>query len=313
MKKILVIFGGNSPEHYVSCRSAKSIAENLDKRLFEYELVGIDFNNRWYKFKDNLSYLEKGNWKQANILEVDNVIHYLNKFDVVFPIIYGVNGEDGKLEGMLELLQVRFVGSKTLTSSICRNREVLKAMFEQLEIPQIPYLVAQNEESIQKFVNKFGFPVMVKSVNKDSSIGTQKIENIEQLKQAIQEIKKYENKAIVEKYVNVKKLGCTVLENNRNLLCSDPGEIDSSKNQEKEDISLSIDIKNQMKNLAKRVFLGLNCNSYAEVNFLYDEEEKTIYMNHVQTIPKFNSSYLKLMEKEGICYQELLTILIGNS
>ena len=80
IKKVLILFGGNSTEHYVSCKSCKSIIENIDKKLFKYEVAGIDFDNTWYKFSDDLFYLEEGSWKEANILKIDNVINYLKEF-----------------------------------------------------------------------------------------------------------------------------------------------------------------------------------------------------------------------------------------
>lgn len=328
MKKILVIFGGNSYEHYVSCKSAKSIAENLDSKLFELHLVGVDFDNKWYQFKDDLTYLEKGNWKYANILEIDNIIHYLKKFDIIFPMIHGASGEDGKLQGLLQLLNLRFVGSKTLGSAVGMDKEFSKILFEHLGIPQVPYLTLQTEEEISQIINRIGFPMIIKPANGGSSVGISKVNDKKQLKKAIKEAKKYDSKIIIEKYVKVRELECAVLENNREILCSNPGEIKSANElydydakyvNERSYTTIPEDLPSaivqKIKHYAKRIFLGLNCSGYARIDFFYEQESETIYINEINTIPGFTSisMYPKLMENEGISYKELLTILISNA
>ena len=174
IKKVLIIFGGNSSEHYVSCKSAKSIIENIDKKLFKYEAVGIDFDNTWYKFSDNLDYLENGNWKEANILKVDNIVSFIKEFDVVFPITHGTSGEDGRLQGMLELFDIPFVGCKTLASSIGMDKGMSKVIFDSLNIDQVPYVVIGDDYKINNIMEKLNFPVIIKPANGGSSIGTSK-------------------------------------------------------------------------------------------------------------------------------------------
>lgn len=328
LKKVLIIFGGNSCEHYVSCKSAKSIVENIDKKLFEYELVGIDFNQKWYQFKDDLSYLENGNWKHANILEIDNMIHYLKKFDVVFPITHGTYGEDGKLQGLLESLQIRFVGCKTLASAIGMDKEMSKIVFEHLGIPQVPYLTIEKEDSIPEIIERIGFPVVVKPANGGSSVGITKANDKKELKKAMKEAKKFDTKLIVEKFINARELECAVLENKKGLICSKVGEIKSAnelydydakyKNEKSYTIipnDLPDKIGQKIKEYASRVFMGMHCSNFARIDFFYEEVSETIYINEINTIPGFTSisMYPKLIENEGINYQELITILISNA
>lgn len=328
MKKVLVIFGGNSFEHYVSCKSAKSIIENIDKKLFECTLVGIDFDNKWYQFKDDLDHLEKGTWKQGNTLEIEHITNYLKRFDVIFPIIHGANGEDGKLQGLLELLQLRFVGGKTLGSAIGMDKEMSKIVFEHLGIPQVPYLVVEEESSIPEIISRIDFPVIVKPANGGSSVGISKANDKKQLKKAIKEAKKYDKKIIIEKYIKARELECAVLEFDNKLLCSYPGEIKSAnelydydakyKNEKSYTIiptDLSETVTKTIQNYASRIFKGLNINGYSRIDFFYDEVSETVYINEINTIPGFTSisMYPKLMENEGISYQELLTILISNA
>lgn len=328
MKKILILFGGNSSEHYVSCKSAKSIVENIDKKLFKYEIVGIDFDNTWYKFSDDLSYLKNGNWKEANILKIDNIIKYIKEFDVVFPITHGTNGEDGKLQGMLELFNISFVGCKTLASGIGMDKGVSKVMFDKLGISQVPYLVINESYKINDIIEQIEFPVIVKPANGGSSIGINKANDKKELVGAIKEAKKYDKKIIIEKFIKARELEVAVLENNGNILCSNPGEIKSANefydydakyvNSKSttiipDDIPLSI--VDKIKEYAKKIFKGLNCNGYARVDFFYDEKSEEIYINEINTIPGFTSisMYPKLIESIGINYTDLITILINNS
>lgn len=328
MKKVLILFGGNSSEHYVSCKSAESIIENIDKKLFKVEVVGIDFDNTWYKFSDDLSYLKNGNWKEANILKIDNIIKYIKEFDVVFPITHGTNGEDGKLQGMLELFNIPFVGCKTLASGIGMDKGVSKVMFDKLGISQVPYLAINESYKINDIIEQIEFPVIVKPANGGSSIGINKANDKKELVRAIKEAKKYDKKIIIEKFIKARELEVAVLENNGNILCSNPGEIKSANefydydakyvNSKSttiipDDIPLSI--VDKIKEYAKKIFKGLNCNGYARVDFFYDEKSEEIYINEINTIPGFTSisMYPKLIESIGINYTDLITILINNS
>lgn len=327
LKKVLVLFGGNSCEHYVSCRSAKSIIENVDKKLFACELVGIDFDNKWYQFKDDLSYLESGTWRRGNTLELDNIPNYLKKFDVIFPIIHGTNGEDGKLQGLLESLQIRFVGSKTLASAIGMDKEMSKILFEHLGIPQVAYLTIEDDD-FSEITNRIEFPVVVKPANGGSSVGITKANDKKQLKKAIKEAKKFDHKIIIEKYVNARELECAVLETNKGLLCSKLGEIKSANElydydakyvNDKSYTTIPEDLPESVvetiKNYASRIFLNMHCNGYARIDFFYEEDSNSIYINEINTIPGFTSisMYPKLIESEGISYQELITILLSNA
>ena len=328
IKKVLILFGGKSTEHYVSCKSCKSIIENIDKKLFEYEVVGIDFDNTWYKFSDDLSYLEKGNWKEANILKIDNIIKYLKEFDVVFPITHGNNAEDGKLQGLLDLFNVKFVGCKTLSSSIGMDKVISKVIFDSLNINQVPYLVINEEYSISDIIKKLQFPVIVKPANGGSSIGISKADNKKELIKAIKEAKKYDDKVIIEKFIIARELECAVLENKKDIICSNPGEIKSANEFYDYDAKyvnetsyttipndLKEDVVNKIKDYSKKIFKTLNCSGYARIDFFYDEENEKIYINEINTIPGFTSisMYPKLIESIGITYTDLITILINNA
>lgn len=327
MKKVLIIFGGNSSEHFISCKSAKSIIENIDKKLFNYEVVGIDFDGTWYKFNDDLSYLENGNWLNSNIFEVDNIINYIKGFDVVFPITHGNFGEDGKLQGMLELFDIPFVGCNTSSSVIGFDKAFSKLVFADLGIPQVPYVVINDKYKINDVINKLQFPMIVKPANGGSSIGISKVNNKKELVKAIKVAQKYDKKLVVEKFIKARELECAVL-GEKYLICSKLGEIKAAnefydydaKYLNSDSITsicddLPLCIVDKIRDYAIKVFIGMNCKNYSRIDFFYDENDGSIYINEINTIPGFTniSMYPKLMNSENISYTDLISILINNA
>lgn len=328
IKKVLILFGGNSPEHYISCLSCKSIIEHIDKKRFYFEVAGIDFDNTWYKFKDDISYLENRNWKDANILKIDNVINYLKGFDAVFPVTHGIFGEDGRLQGMLELFNIKFVGCKSKESAICMDKALSKVLFDKLGINVVPYITLKNDDRVSDVIDKIEFPVIVKPSNGGSSIGINKASCKKELVKAIKEAKCYDDNIIIEKFVKIRELEVAVLENKNNILCSRPGEIESSGEFYDYDAKYVSDssyttipgdlpenIVNKIKEDALKGFKELGLKGYARIDFFYDEEDDKIYINEINTLPGFTfiSMYPKLMEDAGINYTDLITTLINNA
>lgn len=328
MKKVVIIFGGNSSEHEVSCKSAKSIVENIDQSLFSYEMVGITKHNKWYQYQDDLTYLENGTWTERKKDEIIHPVHFLKQFDVVFPIIHGTNGEDGKLQGMMELFNIPFVGCNTLSSAIGMDKEISKIMFDSIGIPQVPYYVLDESFDIDEITQKIEFPMIIKPANGGSSIGISKAENKSGLEQAIIEAKKYDHKVIIEKFIHCRELECAILEIDQELICSNPGEIIASNEFYDYDAKyvnqasitkipndLPIEIINEIKEDSKKIFKRLQCRGYARIDFFYDTKNQKIYINEINTIPGFTaiSMYPTLIENEHISYQELITILIKNA
>lgn len=328
IKKVLILFGGNSSEHYVSCKSCESIVSNIDDELFDYEIVGIDFDNTWYKFKDDLLFLNDGSWKDAKIEKIDNIIDYVKQFDVVFPITHGKNGEDGKLQGMLELFGIPFVGCKTLASAICMDKEMSKIVFNDIKIKQVPYVTINKDYNLKDIIDELGLPLIVKPANGGSSIGISKANNKRELNKAIKLAKKYDEKVIIERFIKARELEVAVLENKENIICSSPGEINSANefydydakyvNESSYTIipdDLPKDVLSKINEYAMTIFNKLGLKGYARIDFFYDEENREVYINEVNTLPGFTSisMYPKLMENEGIYYTDLITTLINNA
>lgn len=305
MKKILLLYGGNSFEHDVSCASAQSIIDNIDKTKYELDSVKITKENKWLK----------------DDIEINNIIEFINNYDVVFPMIHGSNGEDGRLQGFLEMFGIKYVGSKCGPSYICMDKERTKIILNNYNIPQVPYqLYDKNEKLI------IPFPVIIKPSNGGSSIGINVAYNKKEYKKAINEAYKYDKKIIIEKLVKVQELECAVLENKK-LIVSEVGEIlpcnefydyDAKyKNNSKTIIpaNISKEISNKIKEYAIKAFEVLELSGYARIDFFYDYENNKIYLNEINTIPGFTniSMYPKLIIDKGITYTDLITKLIESA
>lgn len=297
-----MIYGGTSSEYEVSCNSAKEITEFIDKTKYKLECVKINKNNKWLQ----------------NDKEIDNIIKFLKQYDVIFPITHGTDGEDGKLQGLLDLFKLKYVGSKWGPSYICMDKEYSKLIFKELNIPIVPYQIYENKLKIE-------YPVIVKPANGGSSIGITKANNNQELKKAIKIAKKYDKKIIIEKFIKAKELECAVLEDNE-LIISDIGEIKNNgdfydykakyKNSNSDLIipaDIPKEISDKIKAMSKLLFKKLNLNGFARIDFFFDGN--TIYINEINTIPGFTkkSMYPKLMENMKIPYDKLITKLIENA
>lgn len=301
MKKVVLIYGGNSSEHDVSCKSAKEIMENIDETKYELACVYITRNNEW-------TYENK---------EIKNIIEFLKQFDVVFNIIHGNTGEDGKIQGMLDLFNIKYIGTKCGPSYICMDKERTKQILSYYKIPQVPFQNYQEKLIIP-------FPVIVKPANGGSSIGISIANNKKEYKNAIKNALKYDKKVIVEKYIKARELECAILEDKK-LIVSDIGEIITDnnfydydtkyiKNEAKTIISdIPINIKKQIQKYAKTVFKILDLKGLARIDFFYDTEYNKIYLNEINTLPGFTkiSMYPKLLN--NFEYKDLITKLIENA
>lgn len=326
MKKVLVLCGGNSSEHKVSLISAKSILNNIDNNLFEVSTVIIDYDNNWYEYGGKVDYLSE--WKQQEYEYIENIVDYLKKYDVVFPITHGTNGEDGKLQGMLDLFNIKYIGCKTSSSAICMDKDFSKMIFSYLGIPQVPFITITNKKfKIHDIIKKLGLPLIVKPANGGSSIGINKANNKKELKKAIIEAFKYDEKIIIEKFIKARELECGILED-KDFYISEIGEIlpanefyDYNAKYENKNSCTTIpakltkEVKDKIIKYVKIAFDGINGKGFARIDFFYDEDNGQLYLNEINTLPGFTeiSMYPKLFAYSGIEYKDLITKLINNS
>lgn len=304
MKKVLLIYGGSSTEHEVSCNSAKNIIKNIDKTKYDLTTLKITKDNIWI----------------SNDKMVDNIIEYLKQFDVIFPITHGTKGEDGKLQGMLDFFDIKYVGPKTGESFICMDKVYSKMVFEKLGVNVVPYEIYDKNKQIN-----IPFPVIVKPANGGSSVGISKANNEQELNQAIEKANLYDSKIILEQFIKGQELECAVLEDEE-IIVSEIGEIKSANeiydydskyiNSESQTIipaHIPNDISNTIKETAEYLFKKMNLKGLSRIDFFYDGNK--IYINEINTLPGFNeiSMYPKLITNLGISYQELITKLIENA
>lgn len=323
--EVLILFGGNSSEHGISIKSAKSILENIDYKKFKVTPIGIFKKNEWLIFEDKIKLLNK-NWFKCKVKKIDNIINFIKGFDVVFPLIHGKYGEDGKLQGFLDLFNIRYVGCKTLASAIGMDKEFSKIVFNSLDIPQVPYVSITNKDyPIKDILKKIDYPMIVKPSNGGSSIGINKANNKKELIKSIKNAFKYDDKVIIEKFIKARELECAILKSD-DLIISDIGEINScndfydykakymKKSETIVNAKIPTDISNQIKDYAKKAFTKINGKDLARIDFFYDEVNNQIYLNEINTIPGFTniSMYPNLLANKGITYTDLITKLIKN-
>lgn len=320
MKKILILFGGDSYEHAISCKSAKTILENIDSTKFDTTAVGIK-NRTWYLFDGDINQLLNDTWIKEDTKKIENIVEFLKQFDKVFPIIHGASGETGDLSGLFNLFGIPYVGSNILGHATGYNKEITKIICSHYNIPQVKYVALNTEEKIKNI--DIDFPVIVKPSECGSSLGINIANNKKELHKCIDLASKYSKVVIVEKYIKARELECAVLENKK-VITSSVGEI-LSKNTFYDyeakyvlDSTLQIPAKldkeiiKQIQKYTKLIFKILSLKDLSRIDFLYDEENKQIYFNEVNTIPGFTdiSMYPLLFNQEGISTKKLISILL---
>lgn len=326
MKKILLLFGGNSSEHLVSCKSAKSILEHIDNKKYHVTAVGISSQNDWYLYRDTIENILE--WQNHQTEKIDAIIPFLKQFDVVFPIIHGTNGEDGKIQGLLELFRIPYIGCNSKISSIGMDKHYFKILLSHFHLPVVPFLLYQKGTSLKKIENTIPYPIIIKPCNGGSSIGITTANNRKELKKGIKIAQKYDTKILLEPFLNKRELECAILENKKNFIISPLGEIRSSHtfydyeakyidNSSKAELATDIpkEAELKIKAIAKAICTHLEIKGLSRIDFFYLPEEKKIYVNEINTIPGFTtiSMYPKLLTSDKFTYQDLLATLIENA
>ena len=322
MKKILVLFGGNSYEHYISCLSAKTILENIDKKKYDITTVGISKDNTWYIYNDTLDTLIK-DWTKGKINKIDNIIEFLKSFDKVFPIIHGNPLENGNLQGLFNLFDIKYVGTDLLGSIISYDKDLTKIICEKNNIPQVPYITITDNKSLKNI--DIDYPVIIKPAKCGSSIGINIANNIKEVNKYIKEAFKYDNKVIIEKFIKSRELECAVLYDKK-LKVSTVGEIKSVNTFYDYDAKyvsdseliipakISKELQKHIQDLSLKIFNILELKDLSRIDFLYDYNNEKLYFNEVNTMPGFTSisMYPLLFKEKDISIQELITKLIEN-
>lgn len=329
MKKVVVLFGSNSTEHIVSCHSAQFILKEFDKKKYLVDAIYITRNQEWYYFDYDFSSLYQNEWEQTHQNDkISNILETLKKYDVVFPVFHGKYGEDGCIQGLLEFLSLPYVGCHVTSSALCFDKVFTKEILEHHQIPVVPYqVITKKNYSISKLEESLGYPMIIKPARGGSSIGIQVAHNRKELIRAIHDAFQYDHKLLVETFIQARELECAILEK-KELHASSIGEIFSANsfydydakyndNQTYTKIGAELDstVKNKIQELSKKVFQLLECTGLARVDFFYQEDTNTIYVNEINTLPGFteNSMFAKLLQKDHISYSKIISILIEQA
>ncbi len=341
-KKLGVVFGGMSTENEVSVVSAESILNNLDREKYDVYPIYIDKQGNWFRYIENGQKREFGA-EVENKEKINNLFEYLKSLDVIFPVLHGLYGEDGTIQGLFELLKIPYVGCKVLASSVGMDKVYTKIVFEKAGLNQTPYeyvrkyknnyiYVDKNfnesilnlKEAAEKIEKNLKYPMFVKPSNSGSSVGVKKAENLEQLIENIEYAALFDKKVLIEQGVNGKEVECAVL-GNEEIIASCVGEIKAAdefysydakyKNEEsKTEIPADIpeNLSNEIRKEAIKAFKSIDGKGLSRVDFFIENGTNKIYINEINTLPGFTniSMYPKMFEASGIPYKKLLTKLI---
>lgn len=339
--KLSVIFGGMSTEHDVSIVSGISVIKNLNKEKYEVYPIYIDERGKWYKYDENINNIGEirvGD-KITNIKEIENPIIYLKQMDCIFPVLHGLYGEDGTIQGLFELLKIPYVGCKVLSSSISMDKAYTKIIFEKAGLKQVPYIYVREDEGKYRYIERdfsetvynleelsekieknLTYPMFIKPSNSGSSVGISKVKNKKELEKAIDFASKYDKKILIEQGIEAREVECAVLGNGE-VLSSCIGEILSAEefysfdskynNTESRTVipaTLPNDISEEIRKQAIKAFKAVNGSGLSRVDFFVENNTNEVIINEINTMPGFTSisMYPKLFEVSGISYPDLL-------
>ena len=348
MKKlsVCVLFGGMSPEHEVSLRSAESVLNNIDQSKYNVFPVGITKEGDWILYNGHdYSLLPTGQWKdcpenrRAAIspvrgqgllsFEADCVVR--ERIDVVFPVLHGENGEDGAMQGLLQLAGIPYVGPHVAASAVSMDKTLTKLVCDQAKVPQADWELVRSSDAenrmdsvISLMESRFSYPMFVKPAGTGSSVGVSKAADRESLRKAILEAAKFDSKILVEEFIHGREIEVAVM-GNENPMASVCGEIDSGADfydyEAKYITDTSVayvparipeDVAEQVREEAVKVYKALGCQGLSRVDFFVTFEGNRVVFNEINTLPGFTSisMYPKLFAASGIPYAQLIDNLL---
>ena len=346
-KCIGIIFGGNSNEHDVSISSAKTVFKSLHSKKnlkrFTVKVFYINKNGVWFDNEKALKILKDEITKNKQDQDkkfFNSKTNFLENIefqdvDIWFPLLHGLNGEDGSIQGLLKFTQKPLVGSGILGSALGMDKIVMKKIFSNLNIPQVNYLAIENHDLSDERVKsnltleinkKLNFPIFVKPANSGSSIGISKIKNKSEIIEALNKAYKIDSRIIVEEGLDVRELECGII-GNLKLFTSEIGEVSylsdwydyNSKYSMENKIIIPADIEykisEQIKHLAIQSCKALNIYGFARVDFFLERFTNKVYLNEINTIPGFTSKSMfpMLWNASGLDIDQLVAKLINIS
>lgn len=343
-EKVCVIFGGQSPEHDISLLSVSSILAMLNKDKYDIYAVGITKDGRWFLYTGDYANIKNGAWEndteslkkavispdakdRALMVFTDNGTEYIH-IDVVFPVLHGEYGEDGTIQGLLELSHIPYVGTGVMASANGMDKTASKLVFQNAGIPQAAWCVFEKGGDIDKAVEeveqKLGYPCFVKPARTGSSVGVGKAHNREELKAAVKNAAEFDRKVLIEENIDGHEVECAVL-GNFDIKAAEVGEIrptvefydfDAKYADNSTELLIPADIpeatRNKIREYAVKAFRALDGRGLSRVDFFVKYDDGSIVLNEINTLPGFTniSMYPKLWAAVGLEYSDLLDSLI---
>lgn len=347
MRKLSValIFGGKSGEHDVSRISASSIFKNINKEKYDIHTIGITKDGKWMYYSGSAENIENGKWEELadktvkiNLIPNGNSkvgIEFndggFKQIDVLFPVLHGPYGEDGKIQGLFDISNIPYVGCGVLASSVGMDKLICKKVFTQIGLPQVNYTyttkwefdISKNDE-LDRIEQTLNYPIFVKPANMGSSVGISKVSNRNELLIGINEALKYDRRIVLEQGIDAREIEVAVLGNDE-VKSSIAGEIIPAKDfydyedkyingVSKLEIPANINAETMIKirQMAIDAFKAIDGKGLSRVDFFVDKKDGEIYINEINTLPGFTniSMYPKLWDATGIQYTDLIDNLI---
>jgi D-alanine-D-alanine ligase len=343
--KLAVIFGGMSTEHDISIVSGVSIIKNLNKEKYDLYPIYIDKDGNWYRYTKTIEDMQipKVGETVSEIEKITDLVGYLKNMDCIFPVLHGLYGEDGTIQGLFELLRIPYVGCKVLASSISMDKAYTKIICEKAGLEQADYIYVREHDGKYIYVDKkfnesiyslsdlisiieekIKYPMFIKPSNSGSSVGVNKATNSNELKNAIEYAVKFDKKVLIEEGIDGREVECAVL-GNEDVIAGCVGEVEPadefySFDAKYNDIgskitipaNISKELEEKIKNIAIKAFKAVNGKGLARIDCFIEKGTNRVLISEINTLPGFTtiSMYPKLFEASGIKYEDLLDKLI---
>lgn len=330
--RVGIVFGGKSAEHAVSLMSVASVLKAIDPKKYETTLFYITRAGIWHVVS-SLEMLDHVVNRTTRPIDQD-VLDQLYRQEIILPVIHGPHGEDGSLQGLFESLELPYVGSKVLGSAVSMDKIISKKILSQAGLSAVKYfelyeaLTETKYCALQAWIEMVGYPVFVKPSNMGSSVGITKVSCETQLKPAILEALKYDQRILIEEGIDAREIECAVLEY-EGLQVSGVGEVIAAGDfydynakytddgQEKMMVpaqNLSDETIQAIRGYAEAAFLAHGCKGLARIDFFLEKDTNRIILNEINTLPGMTvfSMYPSLFEAQGIDYRTLIDYMIRN-
>jgi D-alanine-D-alanine ligase len=342
---VCILFGGMSPEHAVSLRSAESVLNNLNPEKYNIYPVGITRDGQWYLYRGEYGMLPGGAWEEnpdncpvaISPVRGQGLLCFEEEgvgqipLDVVFPVLHGENGEDGAVQGLMQLAGIPCVGPNVSASAVSMDKTLTKLVVDHIGQPQAAWMLVRRvdvhhrmENILAQLQEKFSFPMFVKPAGTGSSVGVSKAADAVSLQKALLVAAEYDEKVLVEEFIRGREVEVAVMGND-SPIASICGEIDSGAEFYDYDAKyitdtsvayiparIDEDVAEQVRDAAVKIYSALGCRGLSRVDFFVTYDDNRMVFNEINTLPGFTSisMYPKLFEASGVEYGDLLDRLL---